>query len=89
MLKLFYLKYCPFCKRALTYLEELRREDPAFAALSIELIEEQEEAERANRYDYYYVPTFYWGEEKLHEGGIYKEELEALLRDVLSRGKNE
>lgn len=89
MLKLFYLKHCPFCKRALNYLEELRAEDPAIAALSIEMIEEEEEAEVANRYDYYYVPTFYWGEEKLHEGGIYKEELEELLRGVVDKEKNQ
>lgn len=89
MLKLFYLKHCPFCKRALNYLAELRAEDPAIAALSIEMIEEEEEAEVANRYDYYYVPTFYWGEEKLHEGGIYKEELEELLRGVVDKEKNQ
>ena len=89
MLKLFYLKHCPFCKRALKYLEELREADPTIASLPIEMIEEEEEAEVANRYDYYYVPTFYWGEEKLHEGGIYKEELEELLRGVVTKAKNQ
>lgn len=84
-LKLFYLKNCPFCKRALQYLEELREEYPSLAAIEIEMIEESEQPEVADRYDYYYVPTLYCGEEKLHEGGIYREELEELLLRCLDR----
>ena len=37
----------------------------------------------ADRYDYYYVPTFYLGQEKLHEGGIYKDEVVEVLRRAL------
>ncbi len=84
-LTLFYLKNCPFCKRALQYIDELKAEYPELAAIQIEQIEESEQPEVADSRDYYYVPTFYLGEEKLHEGGIYKEEVEALLRGVLDR----
>uniref|UniRef100_UPI004057A674 glutaredoxin family protein n=1 Tax=Alistipes sp. TaxID=1872444 RepID=UPI004057A674 len=84
-LTLFYLKQCPFCKRALQYLDELKSSYPEFQAISIHLIEESEQPEVADRYDYYYVPCFYLGEEKLHEGGIYKEEVEQLLRGLLAR----
>ncbi len=80
---LFYLKNCPFCKRALQYIEELKAEHEELRAVEIELIEESEQPEVADRYDYYYVPTFYLGGEKLHEGGIYKEEVEELLRKAL------
>ena len=85
MLTLFYLRNCPFCKRALQYIEELRGEHEEFRSIEIEMIEESEQPEVADRYDYYYVPCFYLGEEKLHEGGIYKEEVEELLRGVLAR----
>ena len=78
MLTLFYLKNCPFCKRALQYIEELKAEHEELQRVEIEMIEESEQPEVADRYDYYYVPCFYLGEEKLHEGGIYKEEVEAL-----------
>ncbi len=81
--KLFYLRNCPFCKRALRYIDEAKTAHPELAAVEIELIEESEEPEVADRYDYYYVPTFYVGGEKLHEGGIYPDEVEAVLRKAL------
>ncbi len=83
-LTLFYLAHCPFCKRALQYIEEWKQTHPEYATLEIELIEESEHPDIADRYDYYYVPTFYLGEEKLHEGGIYREEVDALLSRVVA-----
>lgn len=80
--KLFYLKDCPYCKKALKYLDELRTEQPAYAAVEIEMIEESEHPDVADSYDYYYVPTFYVGGVKVHEGGIWKEEVEAVLRQA-------
>ena len=53
------------------------------AVLDIELIEESEEPTVAEQYDYYYVPTFYIDGVKVHEGGIYPEEVEPLLRKAL------
>lgn len=82
--KLFYLKQCPFCKRALGYIEELKAAKPEFAELEIEMIEESEEPEVAERFDYYYVPTFYVDGVKEHEGGIYPDEVEAVLRKALA-----
>lgn len=81
--KLFYLKNCPFCKKALRYIEEARDAHPELAAVEIEMIEESEQPEVADRFDYYYVPTFYVGGEKVHEGGIYPEEVERVLRRAL------
>ena len=45
--------------------------------------EESEEPEVADKYDYYYVPTFYLDGEKAHEGGIYPDEVTELLRKAL------
>ncbi len=81
-IKLFYLKHCPFCKRALSYIEDLKQQD-AYKDIEIEMIEESEEAELANQYDYYYVPTFYIDGEKLHEGGITENEVEEILKKAL------
>lgn len=80
--KLFYLKNCPFCKKALAYLEELQQK-PEYADIKIEMIEESEQVELADSYDYYYVPTFYIDEEKVHEGGIYIAEVEEVLKKAL------
>ena len=36
------------------------------------MIEESEQPEVADAFDYYYVPTFYVDGVKVHEGGIYR-----------------
>ncbi len=81
--KLFYLKNCPFCKKALAYIEEAKAEDAQIAQLNIEFIEESEQSELADKYDYYYVPTFYVDEKKVHEAGVTKEEVVKILRSAL------
>ncbi len=80
--KLFYLKNCPFCSKALRYVEEARAADPQLAAVEIELIEESERPEEAEACDYYYVPTFYVGGAKLHEGAIGPDEVREVLRQA-------
>ncbi len=81
--KLFYLKNCPFCKKALRYIEELKAEHAELAAVEIEMIEESGRPDVADKFDYYYVPTFYVDGVKEHEGGIYPEEVERILRKAL------
>jgi len=81
--KLFYLRNCPFCKRALQYIEAAKSAHPELAAVEIELVEESERPAEADRYDYYYVPTFYVGGRKVHEGGIAPDEVERVLRQAL------
>ena len=76
---LFYQPRCPFCKKALRYIEEAR----AAHRIEIRMIDELAEPEVADRYDYYYVPTFYVGDKKVHEGGIMPDEVEAVLRMAL------
>ena len=85
-LTLFILRDCPFCKRALKYINELKEEYPEFNNIELDIIDEQEHKELAGSYDYYYVPTFYLGDKKLHEGGIYKKEVEELFRSLNNYG---
>lgn len=80
--QLFYLKNCPFCQKALAQIAELKQQE-AYRDINIEMIEESEQPELADTYDYYYVPTFYIDGEKVHEGGIYKDETEELLKKAL------
>ncbi len=81
--KLFYLKHCPFCKKAIAYIDDLKAKYPELASIEIEMIEESEQVDVADKYDYYYVPTFYVDGKKEHEGGIYPEEVEQVLRKAL------
>ena len=78
-----FLIRCPFCKKALRYIEELKAEYPEFQPIEIEMIEETQHPDIADQYDYYYVPTFYVDGVKVHEAGIFKNEMEALLRKVI------
>ncbi len=81
--KLFYLKNCPFCKKALRYIDEVKAAHPELAAIEIEMIEESEQPTLAESFDYFYVPTFYIGGEKVHEGGVFADEMEGILRKAL------
>lgn len=81
--KLFYLRNCPFCKKALRYIEEAKEAHPELQSVGIEMIEESEQPALADTFDYYYVPCFYIDGKKVHEGGIYPEEVEAVLRKAL------
>jgi len=77
-MKLFYLKNCPYCKEAFRYLEKHNKE----YNVHIELIEETEQAELANSYDYYYVPCFFKGTQKIHEGAITEQQVIDILKNA-------
>jgi|LSQX01.3.fsa_nt_gb glutaredoxin len=79
----FYLNGCPYCKMADEMIAELINENPGFAKIKINKIEERENAELANSYDYYYVPCLWIGKEKLHEGVPTKEKIRKVLELAL------
>lgn len=81
--KLFYLANCPFCKRALESVDAAKTAHPELAAVAVECIEESKQPDVAERYDYYYVPTFYIDDRKVHEGAIAPDEVEHILRMAL------
>ncbi len=71
---MFILRDCPYCKRALEYGRELAG-DPRFRGVELEIIDEREQAALADSYDYYYVPSYFLGREKLHEGAAGREDV--------------
>ena len=79
---LFYLENCPFCKKAMAAIDELKKQD-RYKDIEIEMIEESKQPEVADKYDYYYVPTFYIDGRKVHEGGIFPDEVKAVLDQAL------
>ena len=64
---IFYLENCPYCKNAKRALSSLLEEKPAYQGVAVRWVEESREAAEAEKYDYYYVPTAFLGEEKLFE----------------------
>ncbi len=82
-IRLFFFEGCPYCRKAIGWLEELTAENPEYAKLEIERIDEKLDPETADKFDYYYVPTFFVGDEKLHEGAATKEKVRAVLESAL------
>ena len=66
-LTIFYLAHCPYCRNARKAVRELQAEDAAYAALELDWIEESQQPDVADAYDYYYVPSVFAGQEKLYE----------------------
>ncbi|MGI6202301.1 MAG: glutaredoxin [Eubacteriales bacterium] len=82
-LLLFILKNCPYCIEALKWIEELKDENPEYSAVKLKIIDERTEAELANSYDYYYVPTFFYGKHKLHEGAATKDKIRRVFDEYI------
>lgn len=64
---LFYLEDCPYCHYAKRALKELKQEKPEYDNIRVEWIEESRQPELVAQYDYYYVPTIFYGKKKLYE----------------------
>ena len=88
---LYHLTNCPYCIHAANALKELAKEDPAYAQVEVNWIEESTVKEFPAYADYYYVPTVYFGEKKLYEaqpGQDYetvKANMKRALDEVLGR----
>ena len=67
---MFYLTDCGYCHKAHRALDELMEQNPAYRDIEITKIEEDEQKEIAAQYDYWAVPTFYVGDEKVFEAHI-------------------
>ncbi len=77
---MFMMATCPYCKKALAFNEQLLAAHPEYKDIPFEMIDERERPDVANGYDYYYVPTYYVGGKKLHEGAATLEQVEAVFR---------
>jgi len=80
--QLFYQPGCPFCKAALRWINEVRKEEPQTEGLAIEMIDETSRPDYADQFDYYYVPTFYVDGKKVHEGICSKKIVRSIMTDA-------
>lgn len=81
---MFHRDDCGYCARAFRAIDELYAENPAYRELAIQKVEETQDPEFADRYDYYAVPTFYVDGEKRFEAriGMSYETIKAAVKDV-------
>lgn len=82
--KMIVLQGCPHCKNAFRYIDELKKENMLYQNVEIEVIDEVKEEEKTRGYDYWYVPTFFVNNQKMHEGVPTKDKIEEVLREAIS-----
>lgn len=89
---LFYLEGCPYCRNARLALEALKKANPDYAAVEVEMVEESRQPEVAVGYDYYHVPAIFADGEKLYEASPWEDyaaieaKVRAALDAVLAKG---
>ena len=66
-------------------MEELVSENPKYLDLQVQIIDEEKEPIIAKKYDYYYVPTYYVGETKIHEGVPSKEIIKSVFEKAAEK----
>lgn len=81
---MFMFERCPHCKLARKFLAELKAEHPEYAEIPFEMIDEQKQPDVAEKYDYYYVPTFFVDGKKVHEGHAEKDDVEKVFKAALA-----
>lgn len=80
---MFMMADCPYCRKALGWMDELYASNPLYKSLEIEMIDEQIQPDIAEKYDYYYVPTYYVDGKKLHEGAASLEKIKSVFDTAL------
>lgn len=88
---MFYLENCPYCKNARKALKELTEENPEYGSISVDMIEESQNPEKADAYDYYYVPALFLENEKAYEAAPSEDyaSIRSSVERVLKRALNE
>ncbi len=77
---LFVMPGCPHCVLALRYQEELMERHPEWRDIPLQIVDETCQREFADRFDYYYVPSYYVDGKKVHEGHAEREDVERVFR---------
>lgn len=91
--KMFVLPGCPYCKMADKLIKQIVTNNPEYSDIKIDKINELTNRKIVKDYDYYYVPAFFYGEEKLYEASpndteaIMKENLEKMYEKLLKKGE--
>lgn len=80
---MFVIEGCPYCRQALRWMDELMHDYPEYGDVELEIIDETKQPEIADQWDYYYVPTYFVGRDKLHEGVATKEKIQRVLERAL------
>lgn len=81
-----FMQGCPYCRRADTVMEELRKSRPEYGDVKATKLEDgSPEAQKYGK-DYYYVPSMFVEGKKLYEAhpGETEDECREMVRKVLA-----
>lgn len=80
----FHLTTCPYCAQANKAIEELKKENPAYEQLEIDMINEVGNEDLIAKYDYHAVPCMWIGDQKIYEAHLFEkyDECKAMVKKV-------
>ncbi|MCL2773763.1 MAG: thioredoxin family protein [Oscillospiraceae bacterium] len=81
---MFLMEGCRYCHQALRFIDDLYETDERYRNIPLEKIDENKYPEIADKYGYYFVPTFYVGEKKEHEGAVNLETVRRVFEKALN-----
>ena len=81
--KMMILETCPYCKQAFQMMDELKAKHPEYKNVDIDIIEESKEPEKIEGYNYWFVPTFFVGGQKILEGIPTIDHVEKVFQEAL------
>ena len=80
---MFVMEGCPYCRQAFKWMDELMQQYPEYNDVELTVIDETRQPDVAEKWDYYYVPTYFVGKEKLHEGAATKDKIQRVFERAL------
>ena len=80
---MFVTEWCPYCKKALAWMDAIKKQNPEYAGIDIKIIDEELQPDIAKQYTYYYVPTYYVDGVKVHEGVASKNTILGIFEKAL------
>ena len=80
---MFVTEWCPYCKKALAWMETIKTQNPEYTGIDIKIIDEELKPDIAKQYNYYYVPTYYVDGVKVHEGVASKNIIHGIFEKAL------
>lgn len=80
---MFITDWCPHCDKAKVWINELKHENPKYSDIKVDIIDEEKHPTISKKYDYYYVPTYYVGDNKIFEGGTTKDIVRKVFEEAI------
>ena len=81
---MFMMASCPHCIRARKWMDEVLKSDAKYAKIPLTVIDENKNPDLAAKFDYYYVPTYYIDDVKVHEGAASFDIVKKVFDDALN-----